>query len=132
MGRSPLFVSSAEKQRYGNRGNFLFDTGAQVSILSRRLAFELGLDTNRDGQLTPLDANFARMETIGGISGTTEVPVFLINEVHIPTDQGPDLAWTDLQWIILDVVDGIDGVFGFDNMTSGWIEAFGRRASPAI
>ena len=25
---------------------------------------------------------------------------------------------------MLDIVDGLDGVFGFDLMTSGWIEAF--------
>lgn len=107
------------------QGDFLFDTGAQVSIISSQLAFDLGLDSNQDGVLDEKDANFARQETVGGIGGTSVVPVFLIDEVHIPTDQGPDLVWTDLQWLILDIVPGIDGVFGFDNMTSGWIEAFG-------
>lgn len=106
-----------------SRGNFLFDTGAQVSILNRRMAFELGLDSNNDGLLDKNDASFARSETIGGIGGTTTVPVFLIDEVHVPTEQGPDLVWTDLQWLVLDIDPGIDAVFGFDNMTSGWIEA---------
>lgn len=108
------------------QGNFLFDTGAQVSILSNKMAFDLGLDSNKDGVLNALDSNFARTETIGGIAGTTDVPVFLIDQVHIPTKQGPDMVWTDMQWVILDIVEGIDGVFGFDNLTSGWIEAFGR------
>ncbi len=104
-------------------GNFIFDSGAQVSILNRRMAFELGLDTNNDGELDSLDASYARSETISGIGGSTSVPVFLIDEVHVPTDEGPDMVWTDLQWLVLDIDPGIDAVFGFDNMTSGWIEA---------
>lgn len=104
-------------------GNFIFDSGAQVSILNRRMAFELGLDTNNDGKLDSQDASYARSETISGIGGSTSVPVFLIDEVHVPTEEGPDLVWTDLQWLVLDIDPGIDAVFGFDNMTSGWIEA---------
>ncbi|MEZ6151419.1 MAG: retropepsin-like aspartic protease [Pirellulaceae bacterium] len=107
-------------------GNFILDTGAQVSILNRRMAFELGLDTNNDGELDNKDASYARNETISGIGGSTDVPVFLIDEVHVPTEEGPDMVWTDLQWLILDIDPGIDAVFGFDNMTSGWIEAFGK------
>lgn len=121
----PFFTAELKNNENLTSGNFLFDTGAQVSIISSELAFNAGLDSNQDGVLSELDANFARFETIGGISGTVQVPVFLIDEVHIQTDQGSDLVWTDLQWVILDIVEGIDGVFGFDNMTSGWIEAFG-------
>lgn len=120
----PFMTGQLKNNESRSEGNFLFDTGAQISIISSAMAFELGLDTNNDGVLNALDSNFARSETIGGIAGTTEVPVFLIDEVHIPSKQGPDMVWTDLQWVILDIVEGIDGVFGFDNMTSGWIEAF--------
>ncbi len=121
----PFFTTELKNNENLAAGNFLFDTGAQVSIISSRLAFDLGLDSNSDGLLNELDANFARQETVGGIGGTTTVPVFLIDEAHVQTDQGSDLVWTDLQWLVLDIVEGIDGVFGFDNMTSGWIEAFG-------
>ncbi len=121
----PFFSAELKNNESLTEGNFLFDTGAQVSIISTRMAFDLGLDSNNDGVLNSLDSNFARSETIGGISGQLSVPVFLIDEVHVRTSEGPDLVWTDLQWIILDIVEGIDGVFGFDNMTSGWIEAFG-------
>ncbi|MCA9194210.1 MAG: retropepsin-like domain-containing protein [Planctomycetales bacterium] len=123
---SHLPFLSAELVSSGHRstGNFLFDTGAQVSIMSYRMAFELGLDTNGDGVLSQTDANFARLETISGIGGSVDVPVFLVDEVHVPTDQGADLVWTDLQWLVLDIVDGIDAIFGFDNSTSGWLEAF--------
>ena len=104
--------------------NMLFDTGAQISVMSTQLAKQLGLDSNLDGVLDEKDANFARTETVGGVGGTQTVPVFLFDEVHIPTAQGPDLVWTDLQWLVLDIYEGIDAVFGFDNMTTGWIEAF--------
>ncbi len=105
-------------------GNFIFDSGAQLSVLSTRLAKEIGLDSNGDGVLDQHDANFARFETVGGIGGTVQAPVFLFDEVRVPTQQGVDLVWTDLQWLVLDIADGLDGVFGFDLMTSGWIEAF--------
>jgi hypothetical protein len=121
----PFLTGELKNNDLISTGNLLFDTGAQVSILSSRMAFELGLDTNQDGELNELDAAFARNEAVTGVGGLTNTPVFLIDEVHIPTDQGPDLVWTDLQWLILDIYEGIDGVFGFDNMTSGWIENFG-------
>ena len=105
-------------------GNLLLDSGAQISVMSSKLATELGLDSNHDGALNERDANFARFETVGGVGGTKTAPVFLFDEVHLPTQQGPDLVWTELQWLVLDIIEGIDGVFGFDNMTSGWIEAF--------
>lgn len=104
--------------------SMLFDTGAQVSLMSTELAKKLGLDSNQDDVLDERDANFARTETVGGIGGMRTVPVFLFDEIHIPTEQGPDLVSTDLQWLILDIAEGIDAVFGFDNITSGWIEAF--------
>jgi len=105
-------------------GTFLFDTGGQLSVLSTALAQALGLDSNRDGVLDERDANFARRETVGGVGGTITAPVFLFDEVHVPTRQGVDLVWTDLQWMVLDIIEGLDGVFGMDLLTSGWIEAF--------
>ncbi len=125
----PFLTAQLKQNDSVSTGNFLFDTGAQVSIINKRIAFELGLDTNGDGLLDNKDASFARDETIGGIGGSTTVPVFLIDQVHVPTEQGVDLVWTDLQWLVLDIDPGIDAVFGFDNMTSGWIEAFSAWAA---
>ncbi len=113
-------------------GNFLFDTGAQVSIISTNMGIELGLDTNNDGILNEHDAQFARTEVVGGVGGSVTVPVFLLDEVHIQTEQGADLVWTDLQWLVFDIAEGIDGVFGFDNLTSGWIESFFGFGAPGF
>ncbi|MCA9133515.1 MAG: aspartyl protease family protein [Planctomycetales bacterium] len=119
----PFITGQVAQGNKHAEGNFLFDTGAQVSILSKQMALQIGLDSNQDGVLDKNDANYARDEAVGGVGGVQTVPVFLIDEVHVPTEQGPDLVWTDLQWLVLDIHPTIDGVFGFDNMTSGWIEA---------
>lgn len=105
-------------------GNFLYDSGAQLSVLSTRMARAIGLDSNNDGILDGNDANFTGHEVVGGIGGTIAAPVFYFDEFHVPTEQGVDLVWTDLQWLVLDIVEGLDGVLGFDLMTSGWIEAY--------
>ena len=70
------------------------------------------------------DANFVRYATVGGVGGTIQAPVFLFDEVRMPTQQGVDLVWTDLEWLVVDIADGVDGVLGSDLLTSGWIEAF--------
>jgi hypothetical protein len=120
----PFLTGQLKQDSLVATGDFLFDTGAQVSIMSTQMALSLGLDSNLDGVLDVKDANYARDETIGGIGGLVTVPVFLIDQLHLPTNQGVDLVWTDLQWLILDIIPGIDAILGFDNMTSGWIEAF--------
>ncbi len=109
----------------GLEGNFLLDTGAQLSVISERLAFDLGLDANGNGTF---DDEATRFETVGGVGGTVTAPVVYIDEVRVPTEQGIDLVWTDLQWLVLDItVPGetttLDGVFGCDLLTSGWVEA---------
>ena len=41
--------------------------------------------------------------------------MFLIDQLHLPTNQGTDLVWTDLQWLVLDITPGIDAVLGFEH-----------------
>ena len=119
----PFFSAEVEQGSRVVPGNFMFDTGAQVSIISTATALALGLDTNADGLLDATDAGYARAESVGGVGGSREAPVFMIDAVHLPTDEGVDLVWHDLQWLVADIAPGIDGVFGFDNVTTGWIDA---------
>ncbi|MBU6276131.1 MAG: fibronectin type III domain-containing protein [Planctomycetes bacterium] len=111
-------------------GNFMFDTGAQVTIISTTTALALGLDSNGDGVLDSTDVGYTRSETVGGVGGSRDAPVFMIDAVHVPTDQGVDLVWTNLLWLVADIAPGIDGVFGFDNMTSGWIDGVFSGGEP--
>ncbi len=125
-GDIPFLTAIPTHNGVGLEGNFLLDTGAQVSVISEQLAFELGLDASGDGSF---DDEATRFETVGGVGGTVTAPVLYIDEVRVPTLQGVDLVWTDLQWLVLDIeVPGetttLDGVFGSDLLTSGWVEAF--------
>jgi hypothetical protein len=118
-------------------GNFLFDTGAQLSIISRQMATALGLDSNGDGEFDSADAAYLDELAVGGVGGEIAAPVFAIDEVRLPTEQGVELVWTNLQWLILDIDTGdgatrLDGVFGSDLLTSGWVTAlFGNEDGSA-
>lgn len=104
-------------------GDFVFDTGAQLSFMSTQMAIDLGLDSNNDGVLNSSDANFTSEVQLAGLGGTVNVPRFSFNEVHLPTEEGVDLAWTGLDWVVFDIYEGIDGVIGSDILVSGWLQA---------
>ena len=91
-------------------GTFLLDTGAQISMISRRMAFALGLDSDGDGDLD--EEAFSTIE-ITGVGGTPkELPILLIDELRVPTEQGVDIVWYDpsdpdlrlgVQFIVMDL-----------------------------
>ncbi len=102
-------------------GNFLLDTGAQLSIISTQTAIALGLDKDGDGNL--LNEALDSVE-VGGLGGSTIMPLIGVDRMAVPTDEGTDLVWTELLMGVLDIETGdgprIDGVFGMDFLTSGW------------
>ncbi|MEE8453145.1 MAG: retropepsin-like aspartic protease, partial [Thermoguttaceae bacterium] len=109
----------------GNRqsGGFLLDTGAQLSMLSTDLAMAIGLDEDGDGNF---DNEMLGTIEVGGIGGSREVPILLIDQLSLATEQGVDLTWTGthpdeigLEVIILDIAEGIDGILGADLLTAG-------------
>lgn len=73
-------------------GTFLLDTGAQFSIISRRMAFGLGLDEDGDGYLE--DEAFDFIE-VAGVGGTRSLPIMIIDELRLPTNEGVELVWND-------------------------------------
>lgn len=98
----PFLTAIPTNGGIGQEGDFLFDTGAQMSFISSDLAIAIGLDSNGDGVLNHLDDAYLGTETIGGVGGTKAVAVFAIDEVRVPvtkvsTDQTVELVWTDLQ-----------------------------------
>jgi len=106
---------------YKSEGQFLVDTGAQLSMISTATAIALGLDRNHNGTLE--DEALDHIE-VGGVGGTVSVPLLSVDRASITTDQGPDMVWTDLLVGVIDITseDGpqIDGIFGMDYLTSGW------------
>lgn len=97
-------------------GNYVMDTGAQLSLMSMAKVAELGLDVS--------DA-FSFVD-IQGVGGTRSVPIFLLDEYRVTTSDGVDLVWRDedpespgLQVIGLDLHPSLDGVIGSDLLTGG-------------
>ena len=119
----PFVTATAQLGPTRRTGGFLFDTGAQMSMLSEGLAGELGLDSNGDGLFDLNDANYLWSEVVGGIGEPVEVPVFLIDSLRLPTSEGVELAWTDVPVIVMDIHPDIQGIVGSDLLTSGWLNA---------
>ncbi|MBM4070511.1 MAG: hypothetical protein FJ271_16380 [Planctomycetes bacterium] len=89
---------------------FLFDTGAQLTILSTAMAQALGIDLNNPE--TTID--------IQGAGGSTSVPGFTIDQLVLPRDDDNDgvldgtLVFTNVPIFVLDVDPSFDGILGMN------------------
>jgi len=112
----------------GNRdatGQFIFDTGASVSFISTEMGRAIGLDSNHDGVLDDDDDQFFESFPIGGIGGSIDAPMFVIDRFAVTTEQGVDLVWSleqSITVLIVDIHPDIDGVLGSEVLISGWFE----------
>jgi predicted aspartyl protease len=94
-------------------GSFLFDTGAQVSVISRDKALDLGLDLNSPEFTVE----------ISGVGGTLDdAPGYYIDALTLPIIGGVgDLVLNDVPIIVLDVGNGaggvIEGIIGMNLFT---------------
>jgi hypothetical protein len=86
---------------------FLFDTGAQISVISPDTAIALGLDPN--------DPN-APSILVQGAAGTVEVTEFFLASLDVPRSDvvGGLLHFTNVPVFVLDVGEGIDGILGMN------------------
>lgn len=84
---------------------FLFDTGAQLTVLSTAEALALGLDlANPDSTIT-----------VQGVGGTEDVPGFTLPALTIPLDDGGTLQFTNVPVYVLDAAPGlVDGILGMN------------------
>lgn len=119
----PFLTVIAQNGGIRRSGGFLLDTGAQMTVISSDLAFALGLDANGNGNLMD---EAIRTETVGGVGGMIEAPVLLVDQMRIPTLEGPELVWLDpspepygIEVLVVDIAPGIEGVLGVDLLTSG-------------
>ena len=89
--------------------NYVFDTGAQMSIISTETARELGLDLSRPEMSLP----------VAGVGDAIAGDVFTIDRLQIETSDNVDLVWEDVQVMVLDIDPSIDGVVGSDLINAG-------------
>jgi autotransporter-associated beta strand protein len=76
---------------------FLFDTGAQLSLISNDTAASLGIFN-----VSPANADFVvQAEGVGGI---IDVPGYYVNTLSFPT-QGGNFSWNHVPVLVLDVAD---------------------------
>ena len=87
-------------------GSFLFDTGAQLSVISTDMALSLGL--NLDAPTTSID--------VQGVAGTTTIPGFTLTTLDMLRADGGILQFANVPIYVLDVAPGIDGIFGMNLM----------------
>jgi hypothetical protein len=83
---------------------FLFDTGAQVTVLSQDTAAEVGFFSAGENPSTP--EFFVEVQ---GVGGTQQVPGFYLETLNVMTNGGP-MEWTHVPVLVLDVIDPRDGV----------------------
>jgi uncharacterized repeat protein (TIGR01451 family) len=102
-------INNVERAARGQ--TFLFDTGAQLSIVSSALAEQLGLDL--DNPEYTID--------VGGAGGSVmAVPGYTISSLVLPRDDNNDgvidgeLIFTDVPIFVLDLHPGFDGILGMN------------------
>ncbi len=102
-----------------NNHTMLFDTGAQLSVISTEIALELGLDLSQP--VTTI--------TVQGAAGTEDIPGYVIDVLEVPRDDDSDgvidgiLRFTDVPIYVLDIVPGLDGILGMNlfNLAHGML-----------
>lgn len=103
---------------------FLVDTGAQTMIISRQMAADMGIDARTLEDDGVDGADVIDLLEVGGIGGTKFMPIVLVDEFILPTQDGIELVWTDLNVGVLDI-DGapFDAVLGMNIFTTGYLGA---------
>ncbi len=91
-------VTTADETKKST-GKFVLDTGAQLSVISSATALALGLDKNGNGSF---DEEAVAFHEVGGIGGeVVNAPVVQFDSLRIPTEQGTDLVFTNLQMAVV-------------------------------
>jgi hypothetical protein len=114
--------------------NLLLDTGAQTTILSTTMVTAMGydldpesstndiVDLNGDGKID--DADYL---PVGGLGGTSLMPLILVSELVLPTQEGIDIIAKNVVVGVLDIGgEGedalLDGVLGMNILDSGYLD----------
>jgi hypothetical protein len=98
--------------------SFLFDTGAQVTVISTRDAQALGLDLQQPQFSTLLE----------GVGGSERVGGYTVPELDLPTSDGGSVRFRNVPVFVADLGPGMDGVLGmnlFHTATAMLYDPFG-------
>jgi len=107
-------------------GTFLLDTGAASSIISSKLAQELGVQIAKDGQLAnvPKDQQFEL--AIGGLGGAKQSHGLFFDHLELPAREGSPIIYAKAPLLISDITVAdsngkaftLDGVFGMNYLVA--------------
>lgn len=84
--------------------NFLFDTGAQVTVLSTRDAKALGLDLQHP--------EFSAL--LEGVGGSRRVGGYTLSELDLPVSDGGRVQFKNVPVFVTDLGQGLDGILGMN------------------
>lgn len=105
---------------------YLFDTGAQLSIISTEVAEAFGLD---------LDNPQTTISVQGAAGAVHDIPGFTIDRISIPLATGGNLTFSNVPIYVLDVAPGVlDGILGmnlFNNAAAMVYDPF-HPAGPSL
>jgi hypothetical protein len=105
---TPLPVQTGVSVSFGSatisRQRFLFDTGAQISVISPALAATLGLDLNFP----------SFTETVNGVSGPITLKGFVLKTLSLPQTNGNTLTFTNVPVFVMDPGNGLSGILGMN------------------
>jgi hypothetical protein len=88
---------------------FLFDTGAQLSIISSAIAAQLGLtDSLGHPIVTPIDT----IDVQGAGDAILGLPGYILDSLTVPRTDGGFVSFSDVPVYVLDIGFGIDGILG--------------------
>ena len=127
IGPDPFKPNPAAKPvvlKHGNktaRATLLLDTGAAASILSAKIAAQLGIVEN-NGALAGVPQNQQFSLTIGGLGGAKNTAGTFFDRLEIPTRDGAPIAYKRAPFLITDIsvkdADGktftLDGLIGMN------------------
>jgi len=101
---------------------FLFDTGAQMTIISPSTAQALSLDLSKP--TTSITAQ--------GVGGTSQIPGYTVDKLVLPSDQGP-LEFDHVTVFVANVSGGLDGILGMNlfNTTDRMLYTY-SGATPSV
>lgn len=112
---------------------FLFDTGAEVTVLSEDTAAQVGFFTGGPNPSTP--DFFVEVQGVGGTA--IDVPGFYMNSMSITTNGGP-ITWTNVPVIVLNLPDPRDfvgfvpGILGMNLFTDRDLVINGGTGNPFV